>query len=463
MTMDDALVRFITLQDANTRTVLLGTALLGLCAGVVGALAVIRRRALASDAVAHAALPGICVAYFIVGERDFAMFLLGALASGLAGIGVMVAIRRWTRIKEDAAMAVVLGSFFGLGVVLSQRAQATPGGNKAGLDGFIFGKAASMVGEDVRVIAAVTLVCLVVVGLLLKELRALCFDREFAASQGWPVLALDLTLMGLIAVVTVAGLPAAGVVLMAALLVIPAVAARFWTDRLSVMLGLAGALGALSGVIGTTLSATLPPPSGSLSRGFATGPMIVLAAAGMFVVSLVAAPRRGLVSRWARRAGLARRIGLQNLLRAVYERGEIAVEEGRGALAGPAAVEELVARRAWSLGEVEGLVGRAVRRGWALRTAEGRVMLTPAGLDHAARLVRTHRLWEQFLVEQADIAPDHVDRDADDIEHVLPLDVVKRLEGRLLERGTLPRFDAAGHVIVESPHALAARRAGRAR
>lgn len=294
--MDD-LIRLITLHDANTRTVLLGSALLGLACGVVGTLAVLRRRALIGDVVAHAALPGIGLAFMVVGDRHLGAFLLGALVFGLLGVACVNLIRRFTRIKEDAALALVLGSFFGLGIVLSRLIQNQPAGNRAGLDGFLFGKAASMVRADVLLIAGVALAACVTVAALYKEFRLLAFDREFAAAQGWPVAALDLAMMALVAVCTVAGLPAVGVVLVAALLIIPPVTARLWSDRLVVVLILAATLGALSAAVGTALSATLPPPAGALSRGWPTGPLIVLAGGAAFAVSLLVAPRRGLIAR----------------------------------------------------------------------------------------------------------------------------------------------------------------------
>lgn len=285
--------RLLTLQDSNTRTVLLGAGLLGLTAGVVGTLAMLRRRALVGDAISHAALPGICVAYLMAGERQFWVLLVGALVMGTLAAWSVSFVRNATRIKEDAALAVAIGGYFGLGVVLSRIIQGRAGGgNRAGLDGFIFGKAASMVRSDVVVIAWVCGVVLAMVAMLAKEFRLAIFDREFAHAQGWPVRRLDLLLMFLLCVTTVAGLPAVGIVMVVALLVIPAATARLWTDRFGVLLMLAGAIGAGAGVLGTALSATLPPPPGDgPARGWPTGALIVLVAAGAFLVSVLVGPR----------------------------------------------------------------------------------------------------------------------------------------------------------------------------
>jgi manganese/zinc/iron transport system permease protein len=300
--MSSDLLRLLLLSDANTRVVLLGTAILGVACGTIGALAVLRRRALVGDAVAHASLPGVCLAWLVIGDRHHAALLIGAVLFGLLGVACVAWIRAATRVKEDAAIGLVLAVFFGLGIALSRSIQNLPGGNRAGLDGFILGKAASMVRSDVVVVSIVAAASLAAVLLLYKEFRLLCFDRGFAAAQGWPTGLLDLLLLALVCCCTVAGLPAVGVVLMVSLLVVPGAAARFWTDRLSTTLVVAGGIGLASAVLGTALSATLPPPSGALSRGWPTGPMIALAAAAIFVVSLLAAPRHGVIARRLRRA-----------------------------------------------------------------------------------------------------------------------------------------------------------------
>lgn len=432
--------RLISLQDANTRTVLAGTTLLGIAAALVGAFAVLRKRSLVGDAAAHAALPGVCGAYLLLGDRHFGALLAGALVCGIAAALFIAAVRAFTRVKEDAAIAIAIGGFFGVGIVLSRIVQNTPGGNRAGLDGFIFGKAASMVIDDARLIAVVAAAVVGASLLLYKEFKLLCFDRAFAQGLGWPTFLLDLLLMTLICVCTVAGLPAVGAVLMVAMLVIPGIAARFWTDRLSTVLLLAACFGGVSGFAGTVLSDTLPTPAGSLSRGWPTGPAIVLVASLIFVVSLVSAPRRGLVADLVRRASLRRRVALHHVLRDAYE-----ALERTGDLA--------ATWRADTLGrDATGrTLRRAIREGLIAETAGGFV-LTSDGRHEAARIVRAHRLWELFLIEQADIASDHVDRDADEIEHVLPASVIAQLETRLASQGRLPASLLAMPTVPASPH-----------
>jgi manganese/zinc/iron transport system permease protein len=436
----DELLRLITLQDYNTRVVLLGAAALGAAAGAVGAFAVLRRRALAGDALAHASLPGVCVAFLALGERSLPVLLVGALVFASLGAATLALLRRFTRLKEDAALGVVLAGYFGLGVALLRHIQNSPNGQQAGLETFVFGHAATMVRKDAMLIAIVALAAMGVVALLYKELKLLCFDREFSASLGRPVLVLDLILLALIAIVTVVGLPAAGVVLMAALLIIPAAAARFWTQRLGIMLLLSGVLGVIAGVAGVAASALVPDLS--------TGPSITLAAAALFVLSMFFAPQRGMLVAGLRRRRLAQRIGVQNLLRDLFELDE---SRARGGQAEPSLwpIAEIALKRARESDELERSARRALSRGYVTRDGD-HLRLSPSGQQEAHRLVRAHRLWELYLIEQARIAPDHVDRDADEIEHLLSEEDLDRLDRRLAELGRV----APGLPL--SPHQLRA-------
>lgn len=273
----------------NTLVVLVGSALLGAGAGVIGSFAVLRRRALTGDALAHAALPGLCLAFIILGQRNLPAMLAGALCTGVAGVAIISGLRRWTRIKEDAAIGIVLGVFFGAGIALSRLIQnLSTTGSKAGIDSYILGKTAGMTRGDVYLIAGMALASIGLVMLLYKEFKLTVFDPGFAQAQGWPVVRLDLLLMSLVAVAVVIGLPAVGVVLIAALLILPGAAARFWTDRLGRMLWLSALFGTFVGIAGTLFSAQY--------ERLPTGPIIVLVAAGLFLVSLLFGPSRGIVA-----------------------------------------------------------------------------------------------------------------------------------------------------------------------
>ena len=432
-----------------TSTIMLGTALLGATAGVIGTFAVLRRRALVGDMLAHAALPGICLAFLVTRNRDLLALSLGALATGLLGIALVAVITRWTRTKQDAAIGIVLSTFFGVGIVLLSRIQQLPGGNQAGLGSYLFGETAGISRRDIRLIAAVAVFCLLTVSLLFKEFKLLSFDPDFAMSQGWPALALDLLMMGTLAVVTIVGLPICGVILMAALIILPGAAARFWTDRLERLLVIAALFGAAAGVLGTFLASPLP------ERWFGTrlldtsvmppGPLIVLSAAAIFLVSLLLAPRRGVVAADIAEIKLRIRIVREHVLRALYEMSEPHLP------ARPSIDEaKLLAHRSWSGWVVRSWL-RWLRAKGLIEKDGRRVRLTPAGLAAAAEVTRTHRLWELFLVESAGIASDHVDRDADDVEHMLPPPLVHDLEQRLAESGRMP---VVPQMVPDSPHEL---------
>jgi manganese/zinc/iron transport system permease protein len=431
-----------------TLIALLGTSLLGSVAGVLGGFAVLRRRALVGDLLSHAALPGLCLAFLILGHRDFLGMLLGALVTGLAGVALITLVCRWTRTKEDAALGIVLSTFFGGGIVLSSIIQSRPGSEPAGLQSYIYGQVVGMTRGDLYLFAGVSAAVLLVVVLLYKEFLLLSFDPGFARAQGWPTLALDMTMMGTLALVTVAGLPAVGVVLMAALLILPGATARFWTERLRPLLLLSGILGGLTGATGTLLSAGVIEPwlgfdpllLGQRGSSPPTGPVIVLCGTAFFLFSVFLAPRRGVIARLWAGLRLRRKTARENLLRTMYELSEAQLP---GLPEIP--LDELLQHRSWSRAQARRLAGWLVRTGLGERGAGG-IRLSPRGLAEAGRMVRAHRLWELFLIRGAEIAPDHVDRDADSIEHLLSPRMIEQLEAELAAGGLAER------AVPRSPH-----------
>jgi manganese/zinc/iron transport system permease protein len=431
-----------------TANVMLGTALLGATAGVIGSFAVLRRRALVGDMLSHAALPGICLAFLLIQSRNFFGLSLGALATGLLGIALVTLLVRWTRTKEDAAIGIVLSTFFGAGIVLLTVIQKSQtGGNKAGLDRYLLGEVAGISRQDIQIIAAAAVGCLIVVTLLYKEFQLLSFDQDFSAAQGWPTFALDLVMMGTLAIVTIVGLPICGVILMAAMIILPGAAARFWTNRLGTMLWIAAASGALAGVVGTFFASPLPSrwlQTPLLGSGLLPpGPLVVLSAAAIFIFSMLFAPRHGVIAHAIGEWRLQRRIVREHLLRALYELSEPHLPQLPWVND-----SELVAARGWSNWLVEWWLRRLERAELVERSRQS-VRLTPSGLVAAAEVTRTHRMWELYLVESAGIAPDHVDRDADDVEHMLPAPLVRELEQRLAASGRMP---VVPEMMPDSPH-----------
>jgi manganese/zinc/iron transport system permease protein len=441
----EMLTRIVTFRGGhNTNVVLVGTAMLGLACGAVGTFLLLRRRALVADALSHAALPGVCVGFLAAvwlgwESRSLAVLLPSAALFGLAGVLCVHLLTRLPRVQEEAAIGVVLSVFFAIGVVLLGVIQNMNVANKAGLNHFIFGQAATMSAHDATLIAVLGSGALVACTALFKEMRLLCFDTGFAGSLGWNTFALDAALLGLVTTLTAVGLHAVGAILMVALLIIPPAAARFWTDRLTAMTALSAFIGGSACFLGSTWSAL--DVGGALTP---TGPAIVLACGSFFVISMLLAPQRGLIARGIQRWRLARQVSRQHLLRAIYEQQEIA-----GRFEAPVRETDLLARRAWGAKDIHRIANRLRRRGELVRQG-GALQLTREGRDAAETIVRTHRLWEHFLTTQADIAPSHVDRAADDIEHVLSEDLIRDLEDDLHKRGSL----AEGGNVPASPHAL---------
>lgn len=441
----EQLVEVLTLQDYNTRLVVLSTAALGLAAGIVGTFLLLRKRSLMGDALSHATLPGVVLAFIVMSVAGgtgkwLPGLLLGATVFGLLGVGAVLLIRNTTRIKDDAAMGIVLSVFFGAGIALLVIAQQMPTGNQAGLESFIYGKTASMIWSDFLLICGAAIASAIAGVLMFKEFRLLCFDEGYARSQGWPVRVLDMLMLALATGVTVIGLQSVGLILIIALLITPPAAARFWTNRMSLLAMLAAVIGAVSGWMGATVSALVPRmPAGAI---------IVIVASIIFILSMIFGSERGVLKRLVLEWRLNRQIAQQNLLRALYELQEMQVASA-ATDAGQHSVTlaELRRARAWPGREVARRLRWAQRAGLVTALGSGDFRLTARGQIEAARHVRNHRLWEMYLITHADIAPSHVDRDADMVEHVLGTEMVAKLE-RLMAN------EMPDSAVPDSPHAL---------
>ena len=278
--------------DYTLRTVALGAAILGVVSGMLGSFAVLRKQSLLGDAISHAALPGIVLSFLITRTREPVILMLGALIAGWIATLFMLNITRTTRIKDDSALGLVLSVFFGLGLMLLTFTQRLPDATQAGLDKFLFGQAATLLQRDVITMAIIGLLALGLLVTFWKEFKLITFDPEYAASLGFPVRVLDVLLTTLLVIAIVIGLQTVGVVLMSAMIVAPAAAARQWTDKLNLMVLLGGLFGALAGVGGTLIS--------SSSEKLPTGPIIVLCISLIVLLSMLFATNRGLVWNWIR-------------------------------------------------------------------------------------------------------------------------------------------------------------------
>jgi len=379
----------------NTAVVMAGATILGIGAGVIGTFSLLRRQALISDAISHATLPGIALGFLLAlaltGDgRNIAVLTLGAALSGGFGILVVQWITHNTRLTEDAAIGTVLSVFFGGGVVLMSYIQTLPSGGQAGLNAFLLGSTATMIASEATVIAVSAAVVTLLAVVFMKEFGAACFDPEHATTLGYSIRTLDLLMTGLLLAVVAVGLKTVGLILIIALVIIPPVTARFWTDRLGRMTALAGLFGGLACFIGSAASAVLP--------SLPTGSLIVMVAGAGFAVSLCFAPRRGVLGHLYRARSFRGRVTTRQALISL-SRGAEPDPSGRRALA-----------RA-GLTDADGSLNQA-----------GRAALIDARDDWA--------VWNQYLKDYPDQALGTMEWGSRPIGDVLPADLVEELRSR---------------------------------
>ncbi len=356
-------------SDYTARTILLGAASLGVVSGVVGSYAVLRRQSLMGDVMSHAALPGIVVAFLVVGAKERIAIFLGAAVSAALAAAAIGLVTSNSRIKTDSAMGIALSVFFGLGLVLLTYAQHAPDANQAGLDKFLFGQAEALVERDVAVIALTGLFALSVVGAFWKELKLLCFDPDFGGTMGFSPKLLDALVTAVMVSAIVIGLQTVGVVLMSSMLIAPAVAARQWTSGMGGMVAASALVAAVSGVAGVAASAGL--------ENVPTGPAVVVCASSVALFSVLFSPE-GFFTRRLRDSRSRREIRKDYVLGALHR---LALEHGDPRYAHS---EKLL-----SLGSDEGFdvrksLSRLEDSGQVERAGEGDWRLTPAGVRAAA-------------------------------------------------------------------------------
>ncbi len=269
------------------RTVALGCSLLGMVSGILGCFAVLRKQSLLGDAVSHASLPGVCLAFLFTNVKETEVLLFGALVTGVICIGLIQLIQNYTKIKFDSALALILSVFFGLGLVLLSYMNKLPGSNKSGLNKFIFGQASTFIERDVNVIFITGIILLVIIVLFWKELKLVSFDSDFAKTLGFPSKKIEILISVLIVATVIIGIQAAGVILISAMLISPAVAARQWTDKLSVMVILSAIFGGISGFFGTLISIS--------QENLPTGPIIVVIISLIVLFSILFSNKRGII------------------------------------------------------------------------------------------------------------------------------------------------------------------------
>ncbi len=412
-----ALENFIRLSDPNIISVVLGSILITASSAVVGCFSFLKKKALVGDAVAHSVLPGICLAFIIAGNKDPLIIILGAFTTGWLSLVLIDLIAEKTKIKEDSAIAIILSVFFGIGILLLTAIQHSGNAAQSGLESFLFGKAAALVGRDLIMFSIVAGIVLLTVVLFFKELKIIAFDEAFAKSIGLPVRFLNLLLTSLTVMAVVTGIQAVGVVLMAAILITPAAAARFWTDDLFKMTLIAAFIGTLAGYAGAFVSYT--------ASNMPTGPWIVMIVSVMALLSFFIAPKRGIISRFVDQAKMKETILGENLLKELYR-----IAEKQGGAAQYIDIDVLNDHRQFPVRALRNKISKFQSSGLLLSDSNS-IKLTDDGYEKGKRIVKLHRLWEMYLSSYLKIAPDHVHEDAETIEHIITPQIEAKLESLL--------------------------------
>ena len=414
MEIIEQIVEFFSFRDVNVRYVALGTVLLGASSALVGCFTFLRKKALVGDTIAHSILPGICLSFIIFKTKDPLMLLLGAMISGWLSVYIVDYISANSKLKPDTAIGLTLSVFFGIGVLLLTHIQHSGNAAQAGLDKFLFGKAASLVQNDVITFGIVSVLLIVTIVVFFKQFSLISFDVHFAKTIGLPVRNFEI-ILSIITVLAVAiGIQTVGVVLMAAMLITPAAAARFWTDKLKVMIVIAAFIGGISGIFGAFISFTAP--------SMPTGPWIVVVLSIIAIGSMLVAPKNGAISKIRKQKKNQRKILEDNIVKLLYKLGEKENDFFKNrsitTLKNYREIPENKFLKGLNILKTKNLVAH-VNDLWVL-TGEGK----KAGM----RIVRIHRLWELYLTTYLRIAPDHVHEDAETIEHIITPEMELKLE-----------------------------------
>ena len=375
---------------------MLASSMVGLMCGVLGCFIVLRNMSLVGDALAHAILPGVVVGYMIAGYSTLAFFS-GAVAAGLLTAFGITWIQQRVRTKNDAAVGIVFTSMFSLGVILISRISRRDGVH-LDLKDFLFGQILGVSDGDLLLTGLVTAYVLLSVAVFYRYLFASTFQSVVAQTMGMSTRTLHYFLMLLLSFVVVASLQTVGVILVVAMLITPAATALLWSQRLASVLPIAGVLGMLSALVGMIIAVWLDTPP---------GPAMALVATGVYLLTVVFAPKRGLVSKaYYRRQrrlqtvkeDIVKRVFTQNQKHGVADADRIREELDLGSVG-------------WSR-QIAALRKRGLMAPDALR-------LTDAGKLLALRMVRAHRLWETYLNQEVGLTPEQIHNEAERLEHTL--------------------------------------------
>ncbi len=434
-------IEFWTFRDPAASWVLLASVLLGGIAGAVGCITFLQKRSLIGDALAHSALPGVTTGFILFSSRDPLFVYIGAILSCLLAAFCIVSMKAKTKIKDDSALAIVLSVFFAIGVFQLTIIQKNPLAAQAGIENLLFGKAAAMTKDDIKVLAGVSFLVFSFLVIFYQKIKILIFDSAYFQARGLGRMSIFGISLGenffqkllwlLIVVTIITGLQLAGVVLVAAMVLTPAAASRFWSNSLLRMFYVSALFGSISGALGAYIS--------YLSPAMPTGPWMVVVASFIFFISAVFAPRHGYLSRILGRIRLKTQTREENILRTLFKIGEEEPEEC------PSIAWSQVARiRDLQMSRLKKSMSELAKQGFLFLDGE-ECRLSPTGLARAVQLTRFHRLWELYLTQEIKAPADHVHEDAEEVEHV----ITSEIESSILESLKDIESDPHGRPIPE--------------
>ena len=406
--------------DPLYRAPVIGSMLMCLSSALMGTLMMVKRRSLVGEALSHAAYPGVVLsvvvgAFFVAPSHPLAtlVVLLGAFLFSYLGLEAINTLRRRLRIHLDAALCLTLSIFLGVGVVFASRIQFTHPLWYQHSQVFIYGQAATMNDSHIIIFGALSLLVALFILFRFREIELALFDSSYAQSRGLSMQRVIRGIFFLLILSIVVGIRSVGVILMSGMLLAPAAAARSFTDRLSNLLILSGVFGLVSGFGGNYLSLKLS----GLGVTYPTGPMILLVAVSLSLLSLLFAPQKGAIPRMIRSARFRRRCQLENILKTFWKGGTDVPLSQKGILK-------------WNpMGRVpmKSALFTLKREGWIVKSGEGKLLLTPDGIRRAEHLVRLHRLWELYLVSCLKVDEERVHHNAEEMEHIITPDLEERL------------------------------------
>lgn len=429
----DNFITFISFQNPTLQIIAIGIFFLSISSAMVGCFSFLRKQSLIGDAVAHGVLPGICLSYLLFENKNIYVLLWGASITAWLSITTIQFISNRSKIDKDTSMGIILSVFFGFGIVLLTIIQGKSAYAQAGLDKFIFGKAASMIDTDVITIVIISVLIIITIILLYKNFLIVSFDENFAKTIGLKVELFKFILTMMTVLVIVIGIQSVGIVLISALLITPPVTARFWTNNLKFMILLACLFSIISGFGGTYISYTY--------ENMPTGPWIVVFMSVFAFISFALAPEKGFISKIYKDFLNKRKIEDENILKTMYALIEDNIDNHKNE---QYSLENIIKKRKQNPIKARNTVNRLCSQGVINKNRDNKNLeLTPQGLEKGKRITRLHRLWELYLTKNLHLSPSHVHEDAETIEHI----ITPELEERIIKELGYPKTDPHNKII----------------